>query len=199
MKTGASQEAPVVCEDMEYTLIKSRRKTIAIEIREDGVIVRAPLRTSKREADAFVAKHADWIQKQRKKVDARRAERESVPRLTDEELAELKVRALDYIPGRVDHYARLMGLSYGRITLRMQKTRWGSCSAKKNLNFNILLMLAPPEVIDSVIVHELCHLREMNHSPRFYELVRSVYPEYDKWNRWLKQNGSLLMSRTRAS
>ena len=199
MKMGASQEAPVVCEDMEYTLIKSRRKTIAIEIREDGVIVRAPLCTSKREADAFVAKHADWIQKQRKKVDARRAERESVPKLTDEELAELKVRALDYIPGRVDHYARLMGLSYGRITLRMQKTRWGSCSAKKNLNFNILLMLAPPEVIDSVIVHELCHLREMNHSPRFYELVRSVYPEYDKWNRWLKQNGSLLMSRTRAS
>jgi len=199
MKMGASQEAPVVCEDMEYTLIKSRRKTIAIEIREDGVIVRAPLRTSKREADAFVVKHAEWIQKQRKKVDARRAERESVPRLNDEELAELKARALDYIPGRVDHYARLMGLSYGRITLRMQKTRWGSCSAKKNLNFNILLMLAPPEVIDSVIVHELCHLREMNHSPRFYELVRSVYPEYDKWNRWLKQNGSLLMSRTRAS
>lgn len=199
MKMGASQEAPVVCEDMEYTLIKSRRKTIAIEIREDGVIVRAPLRTSKREVDAFVAKHADWIQKQRKKLDARRAERESVPKLTDEELAELKVRALDYIPGRVDHYARLMGLSYGRITLRMQKTRWGSCSAKKNLNFNILLMLAPPEVIDSVIVHELCHLREMNHSPRFYELVRSVYPEYDMWNRWLKQNGALLMSRTRAS
>ncbi len=199
MKMGASQEAPVVCEDMEYTLIKSRRKTIAIEIREDGVIVRAPLRTSKREADAFVAKLADWIQKQRKKVDARRAEKESVPKLTDEELEELKVCALDYIPGRVDHYARLMGLSYGRITLRMQKTRWGSCSAKKNLNFNILLMLAPPEVIDSVIVHELCHLREMNHSPRFYELVRSVYPEYDKWNRWLKQNGSLLMSRTRAS
>ncbi len=86
-------------------------------------------------------------------------------------------------------------MSYGRITLRCQKTRWGSCSAKKNLNFNILLMLTPAEVIDSVIVHELCHLVEMNHSPRFYKLVYAAYPEYDCFNRWLKDNGAAIMAR----
>ena len=183
--------------DMEYTLIKSRRKTIAVEVRDSGVIVRAPNRTTKREADAFVAKHASWIKRQQEKLASRRAEADTLPKLTDEELAELRRRAAEYIPGRVAYYARIMGLTYGRVTLRMQKSRWGSCSAKKNLNFNILLMLTPPEVIDSVIVHELCHLREMNHSARFYALVRAAYPEYDKWNKWLKKNGALIMARVK--
>ena len=180
---------------MDYTLIKSRRKTIAVEVRDSGVIVRAPNRTTKKEADAFVAKHASWIQRQQEKLAQRHAAAASLPKLTDEELAQLRRRASEYIPGRVGYYAQRMGLTYGRITLRMQKTRWGSCSAKKNLNFNILLMLTPPEVIDSVIVHELCHLREMNHSARFYALVRAAYPEYDRWNKWLKKNGVLIMSR----
>ena len=182
---------------MEYTLIKSRRKTIAVEVRDSGVIVRAPNRTTKREADAFVEKHASWIKRQQEKLASRRAEADALPKLTDEELAELRRRASEYISGRVEYYARLMGLTYGRVTLRLQKSRWGSCSAKKNLNYNILLMLTPPQVIDSVVVHELCHLREMNHSARFYALVRSAYPEYDKWNKWLKKNGALIMARAR--
>ena len=66
---------------------------------------------------------------------------------------------------------------------------------QSNLNFNCLLMLAPPEVIDSVVVHELCHRKEMNHSPRFYAEVYRVFPEYDKWNKWLKENGGSLLSR----
>lgn len=178
-----------------YTLIKSRRKTISLEIRGDKLIVRAPNRTTKKEADAFVQKHASWIEKQRQKIALRKEEQLQIEKLSDEELKTLAKRAAVYIPERVGFYAAQMDVSYGRITLRCQKTRWGSCSAKKNLNFNILLMLTPPEVIDSVVVHELCHLREMNHSARFYELVYRCYPDYDKWNRWLRDNGAMIMAR----
>lgn len=180
---------------MEYTLIKSKRRTISLEVREDGLIVRAPKRTSKREADEFVRKHEQWIIKKRGQIAARKAQEQSVPRLSEEEFQTLAEQARAVIPERVDHYARIMGAHYGRITLRCQKTRWGSCSAKKNLNFNILLMLTPPEVLDSVVVHELCHLFEMNHSARFYERVYAVFPDYDRWNRWLKENGRLIMAR----
>ena len=88
-----------------------------------------------------------------------------------------------------------MGVTYGKITIRNQKTRWGSCSKTGNLNFNCLLMLAPPQVLDAVVVHELAHRKEMNHSPRFYREIEKVYPEYEKWNRWLKENGAILLKR----
>ncbi len=80
----------------------------------------------------------------------------------------------------------------GNDAIRSQRTKWGSCSAKGNLSFNCLLMLAPPEFLDSIVVHELCHRKEMNHSKRFYAEVLRVFPEYRKWNKWLKENGWLL-------
>ena len=108
---------------------------------------------------------------------------------------ELAEKALRTIPERVAYYAPKIGVSYGRISIRAQKTKWGSCSAEGNLNFNYLLMLAPPEVLDSVVVHELCHRKEMNHSPRFYTEVLRVFPEYKKHCRWLKDNGNVLHQR----
>ena len=127
-----------------------------------------------------------------------RIEEQTVPpveRLSMDEIRSLADRALKYIPERVAFYASKIGVSYGRITIRNQKSRWGSCSTKGNLNFNCLLMLTPPEVIDSVVVHELCHRKEMNHSERFYDEVLRVYPDYHKWNKWLKDNGSAIMRR----
>ena len=94
---------------------------------------------------------------------------------------------------RVAYYAPLIGVSYGKITVRKQKTRWGSCSANKNLSFNCLLMLAPPDVIDSVAVHELCHIKHMNHSKAFYSEVFKVMPNYKECHIWLKENGSRLL------
>ena len=88
-----------------------------------------------------------------------------------------------------------MGVSYGRITIRSQHTRWGSCSAKGNLNFNCLLMLTPPEILDYVVVHELCHRKEMNHSARFWAEVARVIPGYEASKNWLKDNGSALIAR----
>lgn len=121
-------------------------------------------------------------------------EADSIPHLTDKDLKALADKAREVIPKRVAYYAPKVGVTYGRITIRTQRTRWGSCSAKGNLNFNCLLMLAPAEVIDSVVVHELCHRKEMDHSDRFYAEVYRVFPEYRKWHQWLKENGSLLLA-----
>ena len=116
-------------------------------------------------------------------------------KLTQEELTELKREAAVLIPERVRYYAALLGITYGRITIRAQHTRWGSCSSRGNLNFNCLLMLTPREAIDSVIVHELCHRKELNHSRAFWKLVYEAMPDYGVWDRWLKDHGRELISR----
>ena len=90
-------------------------------------------------------------------------------------------------------YAERMQVSYGRITIRDQKTRWGSCSAAGNLNFNWRLVMAPGEVLDYVVIHELAHRREMNHSAAFWNIVESEMPDYRRHREWLKKNGGFLM------
>ncbi|MBR0365808.1 MAG: M48 family metallopeptidase [Clostridia bacterium] len=180
---------------MEYTIIRSDRKTLALEIRQGGLIVRAPIGASDKEINEFVTKHKKWIEKNLLKMKEREKALDGIEHLSMSEIKALADKALKVIPGRVKYYAQRIGVTYGRITIRNQRSKWGSCSAKGNLNFNCLLMLAPPEVLDSVIVHELCHRKEMNHSDRFYAEVLRVFPDYRKWDRWLKDNGGLLIMR----
>ena len=99
--------------------------------------------------------------------------------------AALSARALKRVRERVDHYAPRVGRTPGRVAIRDQKTRWGSCSSKGNLNFNWKLIMAPPQVLDYVVIHELCHLWEFNHSPRFWALVENQMPDYEVWKKWL--------------
>lgn len=180
---------------MTYTLIRSNRKSIAIEVRPEGVLVRAPLQATQAQIEGFLQQKADWIRKAQAKIATASPPPPVENPLSLEEIRDLANRALAYIPTRVKHYAPLIGVSYGRITIRNQRSRWESCSTKGNLNFNCLLMLTPPEVIDSVIVHELCHRKEMNHSKAFYAEVLRVFPDYWKWDKWLKENGDKLMRR----
>ena len=102
--------------------------------------------------------------------------------------ATLSQRALERIRQRLDHYAPRVGRQPGRVTIREQKSRWGSCSSKGNLNFNWKLIMAPPQALDYVVIHELCHLYEFNHSPRFWSLLESQMPDYEVWKKWLKQH-----------
>ena len=180
---------------MQYRVIRSGRKTLALEIRDGELLVRAPWRTTQAEIERMIREKRDWIGKHLQMSRERKAAAEGVAPLTAEELRELGRRALEYIPERVRHYAAVIGVVPRQITIRNQRTRWGSCSAKGNLNFNCLLMLTPPEVIDSVVVHELCHLKEMNHSERFYREVRKAFPEYDRWHGWLKEHQTELLAR----
>lgn len=179
-------------------IIRSSRKTLGLEVTSQGrVRIRAPYGVSEDVILRFFESKSAWIQKSLTKVRARqeqlKEEEAQYGKLTEAELKVLKMQAEEVFPARVAFYAGKMGISYGRITIRRQKSRWGSCSQSGNLNFNCLLMLAPPGVVDYVVVHELCHRIEMNHSPRFWKLVGEVYPDYDRWKRWLKENGGRLM------
>ena len=182
---------------LDYKLIRSKRKTISLQITDDGLLVKAPLRASRREIERVIAEHRSWIDKKLALHDQAAAQARQKGLLSPADIRNLAEQARTYIPARVAHYAPLLGVRPGRITIRNQKTRWGSCSTKGNLNFNCLLMLTPPEVIDSVVVHELCHLLEMNHSDRFYRHVLRVYPDYYKHHAWLKKNGPELMMRAK--
>ena len=174
---------------MDYQLIRSRRKTMAIQIGKEGVIVRAPMKLPAVVIHTFVESKRTWIEK---KLAAQVSD---LPGFTQEQLEELTRQAKQELPQKAAQYAVLLNVTYGRITIRHQKTRWGSCSGKKNLNFNCLLMLAPERVRDYVVVHELCHLLEMNHSSCFWALVERIMPEYKESRRWLRTQGKDLITR----
>ena len=180
---------------MEYTIIRSNRKTLALEIKKDGLVVRAPIKATDKDINVFVVKHKRWIENHLLKMKEREKALNSIEPLSMSDIQALADKALAVIPDRVKYYAEKIGVTYGRITIRNQRSKWGSCSEKGNLNFNCLLMLAPPEVLDSVIVHELCHRKEMNHSDKFYAEVLRVFPDYHKWDKWLKENGGLIIMR----
>jgi predicted metal-dependent hydrolase len=103
-----------------------------------------------------------------------------------------RAQAKDYIVPRVAELAKQHGFQYDRVTIKGQLTRWGSCSSQRNLNFNWRLMFAPPAAVDYVIIHELCHLKELNHSRRFWSLVGRYCPDYKRWVKWFKANGERL-------
>ena len=187
-------------ERITYEWIRSRRRTIAVQIREDGsVALRTPYSVSRAQAERFIEEHKEWIIRKKKEMERRAAEREekrkNMPQWSEEDYRSCRLEAEKALGERTAFFAKVMGIDYGRITVRNQKTRWGSCSAKGNLNFNWRLILAPGEVLDYVVVHELAHRREMNHSERFWRLVENILPDYQRQRRWLKENGETLMGR----
>lgn len=176
------------------TVIPSRRKTISIAIERDlRVVVRMPLQMTKAEIQRFLEEKQPWIQRHLEQMRQRCQSME--PSLTEAELKALTERAKVVLGQRAAYFAPLVGVTYGRVTIRHQVSRWGSCSSKGNLNFNCLLMLCPPAVADYVVVHELCHRLEMNHSPRFWGAVARVMPDYAVHRRWLKEHGGQLIGR----
>ena len=181
---------------VQFSIIRSNRKTICMKvISPEKVEVRAPLRMPTQDIQGFIQKNEKWLEKHIAQMrEAREKMGESKP-FTPEEIRALAQQAVQILPGRLQYYAPLVGVSYGRVTVRCQKTKWGSCSSQGNLNFNCLLMLCPPEVLDYIVVHELCHRKELNHSPRFWAEVERVMPDYKRHRDWLKQNGSRLIGR----
>lgn len=183
---------------MKVTVIRSNRKTVAIQVNSDlSVTVRAPRSVSEKDIEEILKKKEAWISKHIEKIKEtkERFEAEPTEKLTREKVIALADEALKVIPERVEYFAKVIGVTYGKITVRNQKTRWGSCSSKGNLNFNCLLMLTPLEVIDYVVVHELCHRKEMNHSKAFWAEVEKVIPNYKEQVKWLKEKGGQIIGR----
>lgn len=168
----------------DYTLVRSNRRTLSMEIKELRLIVRAPARMPQRDIDRFVASHSDWIDSHMQK-QARRLSNHPEP--TDAEALAYIRAAKALLPPKVAHYAGIMGLTPAGITITGARTRFGSCSSKGRLSFSWRLMQYPEEAVDYVVVHELAHLRYMDHSPRFYALIEQYLPDYRVRRKMLKE------------
>lgn len=164
----------------DYRIIRTRRKTIGLEISPDlQITVRAPYHLSDVRIREFVESKQTWILKHLAIMQDRQAH-DPIPAgvISDKELRHMTKEARIIIPERVKYFAKIIGVTYGQITIRHQKTRWGSCSSSGNLNFNCMLMATSPELIDYVVVHELCHRKQLNHSPLFWKEVEEILPDY---------------------
>ena len=176
---------------MNTKIIKSNRKTISISIEPNSITVRAPKYLSDDEILNFIEKKKDWINKKLKETE----NVTKIAKFSGNEIIKLKTLAKEIIPNKVKYYANKIGVDFGKITIRSQKTRWGSCSSKGNLNFNCLLMLFPDKIVDSIVAHELCHRKHMNHSKAFYAELNKAFPEFKECEKWLKTNGKYYISR----
>lgn len=172
-------------ETIVYEVIRSRRKTMALQVKRDGsVVVRCPVWTADREIRAFVGEHRQWIRQHRQEV-LKRLENRTV--YTKEEAEQYRQHARWLMAQKTWKWAQKMQVTYGKITIRQQATRWGSCSGKGNLNYNWKLALLPEELVDYVVVHELAHRREMNHSDRFWSIVEEQLPDYKERRKRLRE------------
>jgi predicted metal-dependent hydrolase len=212
-------------------LIRSKRRTIGIEINREGkLIVRAPMRCSQKAIDSFINTKWRWILKHQR-VIKERVKHITPLRFVDGEkihflgdvyplkIVECKEYVLRFenntfflssdsveygrdifiewfrrqgkvrIPQRVEEFAQVYGFKYHQVKITKALKRWGSCTAKGNLNFTWRLMMTPPEIIDYIIVHELAHLKQLNHSKRYWEIVEAIMPDYREREKWLSENG----------
>lgn len=163
---------------MDCELIRSARRTIAVQVGESGrVIVRAPMRMPKREIDAFVAAQGEWIRRHREQMRAREAARETIA-LTPERVSTLMEKGRQVLPKLVWQWAEILGVTPAGITLTNAATRWGSCGANRRVCFSIRALALPERCLEYVVVHELAHLVEHNHSARFYAVVERALPDW---------------------
>lgn len=196
MHTQSAKVLPYTISGYPVVVIHSRRKTSELSISGEKrqITVRVPLSCSDREAEQFIMEHRDWLARHAAVAESRARQAEAVPPISMEEVRRLADQALEVLPKKADFYAKQIGVRYNRITIRNQKTRWGSCSAKGNLNFNCLLMKLPEEIQDYVVVHELCHRRQMNHSSAFWAEVEKILPDYRERRKWLRDHGGAYIS-----
>ncbi len=167
-----------------FTLIRSDRKTVSVCVKPDlSVVVRAPRRLPVHEIERFIDKHNGWIEKQKNRFKEQTFQ-QIAP--TEDEVRALKERAYSHLTQRVPHFAAIMGVHPEGVTITSARTRWGSCSGKNRLCFSYRLMLLPDELIDYIVVHELSHIREKNHSKRFYNEVARYMPDYKERRTRLK-------------
>ncbi len=169
---------------MEIKVKYSKRKTLALEItRNAEVLVRAPIGTSAKKIDKFTKSHWEWLISH---LEKRKNAIKSRPELSEDDLEKLKTLAKEIIPPKVEKYAEIMGVFPEHVSINSAKTRFGSCSSKKRLNFSCRLMTYDERAIDYVVVHELAHLKHLNHSKDFWAFVEKFMPDYKERKKLLK-------------
>ena len=168
---------------MEYELFYSDRKTISASVRDGKLTVRAPRTATKQFIENFLKKPEKWIIEHLRLEEQKKVKNAS---LSETEILHLKKEAAIYLKQKTQYYAQVMGVKYRRITITSAKSRFGSCSSKGNICYSYRLMLYPEQAREYVVVHELCHLLEMNHSKKFYAIVEKYLPDYKERRRMLK-------------
>lgn len=184
-------EYKLKCENMEIVIdiIRSHRKSIAIEVRDsDKATVRIPYELRDNDLKDVINEKREWIIEKCRDFMTVEKTRPSTgatapQMLTPEEIEKIQIKFGE----KVRHYCKEMGVTANKITVRNQKTRWGSCSAKKNLSFNYQLYYLPDKLMDYVIIHELAHIRHMDHSKEFWAEVEKYCPDYDERRKELKK------------
>lgn len=175
--------------EIRISVIRSARKSLGLEVRDaNTVLARIPTRVSDRELKAFVENHRSWILEKTAVMAEREENRKSTPAPLPELLSKTdRMKVQLKIGKRVRHYCEIMGVTVGYVTVKNQKTRWGSCSAKGNVNFNYQLAFLPDELLDYVVIHELAHRRHMDHSRAFWAEVEKYCPDYLERREQLKE------------
>lgn len=175
--------------EIRISVIRSARKSLGLEVRDaNTVLARIPTRVSDRELKAFVENHRSWILEKTEVMAEREEKRKSTPAPPPELLSKTdRMKIQLKIGKRVRHYCEAMGVTVGYVTVKNQKTRWGSCSAKGNVNFNYQLAFLPDELLDYVVIHELAHRSHMNHSRAFWAEVEKYCPDYLERREQLKE------------
>ena len=169
---------------MDYEIIYSDRRTLSLIVKDGRLVVRAPKRVKREYIDTFVLEHREWVEKS---LEKSKKAPDPLADISPKDIEKLREKARKILTDKTDYYSKLMGLKYGRITITGAKTRFGSCSSKGNISYSYRLLLYPDAAIDYVVVHELAHLRQMNHSPKFYKVIESVLPDYKNRIKLLKK------------
>ncbi len=173
---------------------KGQRRMVLRIDNANRLTVTCPKRTPEQTVEAFVNSQEQWIIEHIAKNNEKK-ENNGLAAYTDAEVDAMRERARQLLPALCDRYAAILGVKYSRIFYKTQKSVWGSCSVKGNLNFNVSITEAPLPVAEYLVVHELCHLKEMNHSPKFWALVEGVLPDYKERKKWLKNEGRAVETR----
>ena len=169
---------------VKYELIRSMRKTLSLHIRRDGsIVVKAP--ESIEYINCFINRKQNWIQNTQKKILTMKANSQTIE-LSSKEEALYKMKAKEYLQLKCQLFSRIMGIQYGTIKINGARTRWGSCNSKGDINFSYRLIFAPEDLIDYVVVHELAHIKEMNHSANFWAIVEETMPDYKERRKRLR-------------
>lgn len=169
---------------MEYTALYSKRKTISITVRCGMFIVKAPIGTSQNKIEKLLSEHSNWIEVHLKKE---REMEKLYSSLDEKRIKELRHTARGYFTEKTRYYADIMGLEYNKIRISSAMSRFASCSSRGNISYSYRLMLYSEACREYVIVHELAHLVEMNHSKKFWDIVGRYMPEYKKIREELKK------------
>ena len=168
---------------MKYEIIFSKRKTVSLQIKDGELVVRAPIGMKDEDVRRIVEKHTRWIERT---LEKQRRALTRAPELSEEKIKALRLEAKEYFKSQIEKYSKIMGLKYGRMTITSAKKRFGSCSSRGDICFSYRLMLYPEAAREYVVVHELAHLIEMNHSARFYSIVEKYLPDYKERRNMLK-------------